>query len=216
LLLRYFGHACFSARLAGRDWILDPFASPLFDGRFTYPLPRGDFAFAACSHGHADHCHLGPHLGSPARVEADGEWGGVRVRFLDTWHDEAHGAYQGANRVVVLDAPEGRLVHCGDLGALPGAEVLEQAARPDVLMVPVGGNYTLDADGAWRLVEALRPRVIIPMHYRTPLCTLPLEGPLRFLEREPYRCVPGGEVELGRDGAGPRVVWLGVRGALEY
>lgn len=212
--LRYHGHACVSLDLGGQRFVLDPFASPLFDGRFTYPLPQGPFDVAVCSHPHADHDHVGPHLGSPRVVRADAEVAGVRVRFVPTAHDPHGGRYLGDSRAVVLDAPEGRVVHCGDLGEIPGDATLARLAAPDLLFVPVGGGYTLDAAEAWRLVELLKPRLVVPIHYRTAWCTLPMQGVLPFVLGPRTRYFPGGEAVLDpADESAPRVAWFGVFGA---
>lgn len=211
--VRYHGHACVSLDLGGLCFVLDPFASPLFDGRFTYPLPRGPFDVAVLSHPHLDHAHVGPHLGAPRVVDADADVGPVCVRFVTTAHDAHAGLYLGASRAVALDAPEGRVVHCGDLGGLPDDATLARLASPDLLFVPVGGCSTLDAVEAHRLVDVLRPRRVVPIHYRTPWCTLPLASPLSFLLGHRARYYPGGEAWLDPDEVGgPRIAWFGVFG----
>jgi L-ascorbate metabolism protein UlaG (beta-lactamase superfamily) len=211
--VRYHGHACVSLDLGGLRFVLDPFASPLFDGRFTYPLPQGPFDAAVCSHPHPDHAHVGPHLGAPRVVDADADVGPVRVRFVPTAHDPHGGLYLGDSRAVVLDAPEGRVVHCGDLGGLPDSATLARLTAPDLLFVPVGGCYTLDAAEAHRLVDVLRPGRVVPIHYRTAWCTLPLASPLAFLLGHRARYYPGGEAVLDPAEAGaPRIAWFGVYG----
>lgn len=211
--IRYHGHACVALQLGGARWILDPFASPLYDGRFTYPLPQGPFDVAVCSHPHPDHAHVGPHLGSPRVVDADADLFDVRVRFVPTPHDPHGGRYLGQSRAVVLDAPEGRVVHCGDLGGVPDDATLARLARPDLLLVPVGGCYTLDAAEACTLVERLVPRIVVPIHYRTPWCTLPLAGVLPFVVGRPAAFYPSGEAVLdAAPGAAVQVAWFGVFG----
>jgi len=211
--VRYHGHACVSLDLDGGRWILDPFASPLFDGRFTYPLPSGAFDVAVCSHPHLDHAHVGPHLGSPHVVEADADVGRVRVRFVPTAHDPHGGRYLGDNRAVVIDAPEGRVVHCGDLGGIPDPATLARLAAPDLLLVPVGGCTTLDGAEAHRLIELLRPRLVVPVHYRTRWCTLPLASPLAFLLGHRARYYPAGEAVLDPAEPGaPSIAWFAVFG----
>lgn len=211
--VRYHGHACVSLELDGRRFVLDPFASPLFDGRFTYPLPQGPFDVAVCSHPHVDHAHVGPHLGSPQVIEDDADVGSVRVRFVPTAHDPHGGLYLGPCRAVVIDAPEGRVVHCGDLGGLPDDATLARLASPDLLLVPVGGCYTLDGVEAWALVERLHPRRVVPIHYRTAWCTLPLASPLAFLLGHRARYYPGGEAVLDPNEPGaPAIAWFGVFG----
>lgn len=230
LRIRYYGHACFSCLIGDKEWILDPFDSPLFDGRFVYPLPRGDFDVAVSSHDHRDHAHLGEHLGAPVHLREDAALDGLSCSFFPTAHDAASGDYLGENRVVLIEGGAGRpsgsqaavsahawrLVHCGDLGEIPGEPCLQVIATPDVLFVPIGGTYTLDAQEAEGLIARLRPRVVIPMHYRTEYCTLPMASPLAFLRQRACTYVPDGEVwidppstdgELGREAA---CFWMGL------
>jgi L-ascorbate metabolism protein UlaG (beta-lactamase superfamily) len=210
--LRFHGHACFSLRLGGAWWLLDPFDTPLFDDRFTYPRPSGRFDYLISSHDHLDHDGRS-WRGHGQRVDAAGLVGETRVELVPTSHDEAAGAYLGGNQMIALRAGRLSLLHAGDLGQIPSSDALASVRGVTALLVPVGGTYTLDAAGAWRLIDALAPRVVIPMHYRTPHCGLPMEGPTRFLamarERgtHPVRFMADGQLDVADDTA-PGVYWL--------
>ena len=211
--LRFHGHACFSLDLGGACWLLDPFDTPLFDARFTYPRPCGRFDYLISSHDHLDHDGRSWRARDGQRIDATGAVGSTRVDLVPTAHDEAGGAYLGDNRMISLRAGDLSLLHAGDLGALPPPEVLAPYRGVTALLVPVGGTYTLDAAGAWRLIDALAPRVVIPMHYRTPHCRLPMEGPTLFLAMarargtHPVRFMADGQLDVADDTA-PGVYWL--------
>ncbi|MBQ3404999.1 MAG: MBL fold metallo-hydrolase, partial [Oscillospiraceae bacterium] len=82
------------------------------------------------------------------------------------WHDDARGAKRGENTIHILQAEGLRVVHLGDLGHLLSEEQAASIGSPDLLMIPVGGFYTIDAKQAARTVEQLSPRIVVPMHFR--------------------------------------------------
>ena len=154
--LIWHGHACFEVITKEGSLVLDPYS----DGSVPGLAPLSLSADAVlCSHGHRDHNYRdGVHLsGKPC---------GIAVSHLDTWHDDVQGAMRGPNRIHILKAEGLTAVHLGDLGcALTPAE-LAQLKNPDVLMIPIGGHYTIDSAQAAGIIEQMEPRVVIPMHYR--------------------------------------------------
>jgi L-ascorbate metabolism protein UlaG (beta-lactamase superfamily) len=131
------------------------------------------------SHEHADHSHAALAQGSPSVLRAlapggrdwnrvEFEVGDVRIRSVASYHDGEHGDQRGLNGIFVLELPNFKLVHLGDLGhVLDDGQVLPLRGA-DVLLVPVGGAYTIGAADAARVVEQIQPKsVVIPMHYRT-------------------------------------------------
>ena len=90
----------------------------------------------------------------------------VQVEKIATFHDEVCGAKRGANVIHILSAEGLRVIHCGDLGCELEPEQLDRMKDADALLVPVGGFYTIDAAQARKLVEQVKPRVVVPMHYR--------------------------------------------------
>lgn len=167
----WLGHASFCLESpAGVRLVTDPF------GPEVLPPPEISADIVTVSHEHYDHNHLKTVKGNPdiwRGLTAQGkDWEKFDKTYKDihaytvaTYHDEARGAKRGKNAVFVIEMGELRLVHLGDLGHLLNEEQVEQIGRVDVLMVPVGGNFTIDADQAWQVVESLKPGVVMPMHY---------------------------------------------------
>lgn len=154
--LTWLGHACFMLESAGYRLVLDPFAQvPGLQDVHTAAEK------VLCSHEHFDHHYL-------AGVTVhDGGPNPFQVETMDTFHDEKSGALRGMNTVHILRAEGLTVVHLGDLGH----RLAEAQAAPlrhcDVLLLPVGGTYTIDATLAAETVRQLEPRVVVPMHYRS-------------------------------------------------
>ena len=91
-----------------------------------------------------------------------------------------------------------RVAHLGDIGCIPDHNVLGALQKVDVLLLPVGGNYTIDGEQAAELVKLIQPRTTIPMHYKTPGLTVAVSGAEDFLSRmgEGVERVSGSEIEI--------------------
>ena len=163
--LEYIGHACFRLTAAdGTRVVTDPYDDNV--GIAMLPL---EAELVTMSHGHHDHCCEDMLRGAPRIVRGTQEArvGGVTTRAYASWHDDAHGAKRGESYVRVFELDGLRVVHMGDQGCMPAPEVLGAMASADVLLVPVGGFYTVDARGAKAICEAVRPRCVVPMHFLT-------------------------------------------------
>ena len=156
MILTWYGHACFLAETAAGSVVFDPYAPGSVPG-LTLPPLRADAV--VCSHGHRDHAHA-------AGVTLSGRKPDFTIRAIPSFHDDRSGTLRGENRIHVLEADGLRLVHMGDLGHMLSEEQLAAVGKPDVLLIPVGGHYTIGPAEAEKLVRALRPRLTIPMHYR--------------------------------------------------
>lgn len=155
MTITYLGHACFLLESGGYRVILDP-----FKGVPGVTDIRGEAEAVYCSHNHFDHAftrwiHLTEGKSSP-----------FTVREVKTWHDDQNGTLRGENTAHILTADGITVAHLGDLGHQPNEEQLAALEHCDVLFIPVGGTYTLDIHGAKQAADAIRPRMIVPMHYR--------------------------------------------------
>lgn len=154
--LTWNGHACFTFDTDMGTVVFDPYEPDYVPG-LHLPELAGDTVL--CSHDHNDHCW-------PQGVLNTRRLPGYTVTVVDSFHDDAGGSLRGANRIHIIDADGFRLAHLGDLGHVLTPEQVEAMGRIDLLLVPMGGYYTIDAAQAKAVCEQLRPRIIVPMHYR--------------------------------------------------
>lgn len=155
--LIWYGHSCFKIESAQGSVVIDPYAPDYVPGlALPTPLMADE---VICSHSHSDH-------GYSAAVTRTGRNATFAATQYDTFHDEVNGAKRGKNRITVIDAEGLRLVHMGDIGHTLSPELIRALGRVDVLLIPVGGYYTVDAPTAKKIVDSINPRVTIPMHYR--------------------------------------------------
>ena len=166
MILKYYGHAFFSLSLEnGTEIAFDP-----YDGFYQYPKRNVRADICLMSHHHYDHDSVASVSADALLIDQPGVHKpaeGVTIRGISTWHDEVQGAKRGANTFYVVEAEGMRIGHAGDLGHVPTAAQRAQIGRLDVLMLPVGGYYTIDCQTALEVCRLLQPTVMIPMHYRT-------------------------------------------------
>lgn len=154
--ITWYGHSCFKVESAEGSAVFDPYAPGSVPG---VELPEITADAVICSHGHRDHNYS-------AGVRLTGSRPGFAVTQMKTYHDENKGKLRGDNLVTAVDMDGMRVVHMGDIGHLLSVEQVKELGKIDVLLIPVGGYYTIDAQLAALTVSVLKPRVTIPMHYR--------------------------------------------------
>jgi len=207
--LRWYGQAMFLLTSPGGSTVLlDPFN----DIGYTLPPPL-DADLATITHEHPDH-NNGALAGSSAKLlrglTADG-WaqidesaGDMRITTVQTYHDDTQGSARGRNAVFVFETAGLRVAHLGDLGhQFDDAQIAAIGGPVDVLMVPVGGGFTVDAAGATEIVAALRPKIVFPMHYKTDRIAFPLATVDPFLEGKIVQRVGSTTTRLSRDALPP-------------
>lgn len=174
----WLGHACF--RIRGREAAIVTDPCPPSSG---YHIGRPSAAIVTVSHDHPDHCYLKGMAGSPQVIDGPGEYEieGVFITGVPTYHDTRKGSARGKNVAFVLELEDVRVCHLGDLGHTPTAEQVEELSTVDILLIPVGGQTTIDGATAAEVVSLLEPRLVLPMHYRTPASTAALDPLDRFL-----------------------------------
>lgn len=155
MIITWLGHACFMLESGGYRVIIDP-----CEGVPGVPNTAGEAEAVFCSHGHHDHCYT-----AEIRL-TEGKISPFTVREIAAFHDDQGGTLRGANTIRVFTAEGVTVAHMGDLGHQLTAEQLAALGRVDILLLPVGGTYTVDAQEAKAVAEAVKPRVICPMHYR--------------------------------------------------
>ncbi len=177
--ITWLGHSCF--RLRGRDAavVLDPCAKST-----GYNIGRPNADMVTVSHDHPGHNNVAAVAGSPRVVQGPGEFemAGVLIMGIRTYHDGQKGSKLGKNTAYVVELDDVRVCHLGDLGHVPTPEQVEDLSGVDVLLAPVGGGNTIGGAAAAETVSLLEPKLVIPMHYRTPAAKAELEPLDRFLK----------------------------------
>lgn len=165
----YLGHASFKLRGKTATVITDP-----FDPSVGFPFPAASADIVTVSHSHPDHANTFKVQGTSRRphpfvISAPGEYEimGISVRAIPCFHDDQQGKLRGKNLIMGLTIDGVHLVHLGDLGHSLTESQIEDIGPVDVLMVPVGGFFTIDPQAATSVVENLDPSIVIPMHYRS-------------------------------------------------
>ncbi len=181
--LEFIAHATFLIELSdGRRLIIDPYQSMTFNGRFNYPAFVTQADFALITHEHIDHNYTADLCSIPVIVRHDWRDNHLTIRSIFVWHDQYQGTkFGGGVHAKIIEADGLRIAHLGDCGEHLSAETIARFGHLDLLILPVGGFYTLNGDDAAVLAKRISAKTIFPCHYRTSLCTLPIEPPDRFL-----------------------------------
>ena len=159
------GHACFSVRCRDYTVVLDPYEDGSIPG---LPPLRLEADMVLCSHGHHDHNAVS------CVTLRQGRACPFTVTELPTFHDDQGGALRGRNTIRILEADGLRVAHFGDLGCALTPEQEKALQNLDAALIPVGGFFTIGPAEAAALAARLRPRVLIPMHYKLGKTGLPM------------------------------------------
>ena len=157
--ITFIGHACFLIEDgAGHKLAIDPYQKGSVPGLAYHDLTADE---VICSHGHYDHDDKAG-VKKPAAV-----WNGsFDVTTVSTFHDDVRGAARGLNNISIINVDGAKVVHMGDIGCELTSSQLDQIRNCDVLLIPVGGHYTIDSKQAFEMTMTVDPHVVIPMHYR--------------------------------------------------
>lgn len=182
MLIQHIGHAEFLIEMEnGIKIVTDP-----YDVSCGYPLHRITADIALVSHHHHDHDAVENLQGNPVIIDSAGSYvpaADIRITAVNGWHDDAAGSKRGKTLLFLAETEGLRIVHLGDLGCQLNEEQLDILRDPDVLMIPVGGFFTIDAEQAKNTAVQLGAKVILPMHYKTEYNSdWPISGPEVFLE----------------------------------
>jgi len=177
--IKWLGHASFVITSdAGTKIITDPYET---GGDLSYGQIKESADIVTISHDHTDHNNVAAVQGSPKVVRGAVEVRGIKFNGIPTYHDDAGGGKRGKNTIICFEVDGIRVCHLGDLGHQLSDSQLAELGRVDVLLIPVGGFYTIAPKLAAQLGDRLKPKVIIPMHYKTDKCDYPIAGVEEFL-----------------------------------
>jgi L-ascorbate metabolism protein UlaG (beta-lactamase superfamily) len=198
--IKWLGHASFLITSdSGVRVITDPYHCT---GGIEYGPIQETADVVTVSHQHQDHNNVAAVKGNPTVVDVPGVMSGKGIEFLGvpSYHDGRKGAQRGPNSIFCFAIDGVRVCHLGDLGHELDAGKVKEIGGVDVLLVPVGGFYTIDARQATGVCEALKPRVVIPMHVKTAKCDYPITGVEDFLKgRRNVSRLAASETEINKD-----------------
>ncbi|MDD2681321.1 MAG: MBL fold metallo-hydrolase [Patescibacteria group bacterium] len=175
MILTWLGHSCFKIQdKIGPDGITvitDPYGKD-----FGLKMPNCEANIVTVSHQHEDHNNVAALRGNPFVIDCAGEYDvkNILVEGIDSFHDTDGGKERGKNIIFRFEVEDISIVHLGDLGETLNDAQLEKLSGIDILLVPVGGKYTLNASKAIEVINQIEPRIVVPMHYHTP--DLKIEG----------------------------------------
>ena len=177
--ITWLGHSCFRIKGSQASIITDPYAPDL-----GYSLGKPAASIVTVSHQHPSHNYAEGVGGEPKLVRGPGEYeiGGVLIIGIATFHDDEKGSVRGKNTIYLMEVDGVSICHLGDLGHVLTTEQVEELGDVDVLLLPVGGVSTIDASMAAEVIRQLEPQAVIPMHYKTPAISRPLDPVEKFLK----------------------------------
>ena len=183
--ITWYGHSYFLIELGGVRIAIDPHDG----GSLNLPEFRVKADLLLVTHNHYDHNAI-----DMVEAEKIVKWSRNKIKYKNieiigypSYHDKAKGLLRGENTVYLIRYDNLRIVHFGDIGHLPDEELIRSLKGSEIVFVPVGGVYTINADEAWELLNIIKPKLFIPMHYWIPYSTLPLDPLEKFLNKAKAR-----------------------------
>lgn len=182
MIITWLGHACFKIQDKEVTIITDP-----YDSSIGFKLPRLKADIVTVSHDHYDHNNIAGVKGisgEPFIIKNPGEYEikGVFIYGIPFWHDKSEGKERGANIAYRIEIEGISVVHLGDLGHFLTEEQAALLGSIDILLIPVGGKYTIGVKEAVEIINELEPRIVIPMHYKIPGLKIDIEPVDKFLK----------------------------------
>lgn len=183
MYITWLGHASFKIQdKTGADAvtiITDP-----FDNKIGLKMPRVEADILTISHDHDDHANRDAVKGNPFEINTAGEYEikGVAIEGVEAPHDDKEVKERGKTIIYRIDMDDITVVHLGDLGRTLDSKQLERLVGADILLIPVGGKYTIDFKKAVEVVSQIEPRIVIPMHYKVPGLKLDIDEVDKFVK----------------------------------
>lgn len=175
--IKYYGHSAFGITTdKGVKIIVDPYQSGAFGGALSYGKITDKADIVLTSHDHDDHNHIKDIKGKFTHIRKAGIHivQDVTIKAIPSHHDASRGAERGNNLIFVIEADGLVVAHAGDLGHTLAKDIIREIGKIDVLFLPVGGFYTIDAREATKVMNDIKPAVTIPMHFKTDKCNFPI------------------------------------------
>lgn len=198
LQIRWHGHACWEIT-NDLTLVTDP-----HDGKsIGIPAPSVAGDIILVSHDHYDHNSVKSVEKEDSKVVTDERKrtiSNVEIRGIESFHDEVRGEKRGRNIIYKFTMDDIKFCHLGDLGHKIDEDAVQKIGDVDILFIPIGGTFTVDADQAWEVVNMIKPKIAIPMHYKIGGLSLPIAGIEPFLEKNKYKILKvGNEIDIEKD-----------------
>lgn len=178
--IKYLAHSAFLITSdSGTKIITDPYMTT---DDLKYGAINESADIMTVSHDHRDHNNVAAVKGNPQVVRETAEVKGIKIKAIPAAHDDKGGKERGNNTIFCFQVDGVRVVHLGDLGHLLTDNQVVEVGKVHVLLVPVGGHFTVDAKAASEVCDQVRTRVIIPMHYKTEKLNFPIASVEEFLK----------------------------------
>jgi L-ascorbate metabolism protein UlaG (beta-lactamase superfamily) len=197
--IKWLGHAAFLITSdSGTRIITDPYKP---DDALKYSNIEESADIVTVSHDHSDHNNVAAVRGNPQEVRGTTEAKGIKIKGIPTAHDDTGGSQRGSNTIFCFEVDGLNICHFGDLGHPLSSTQLAELGKVDVLLTPVGGFFTIDAQTAGKISDQLKPRVIIPMHFQNNKCNFPIKGVDEFTKgKNNVTRLDTSEIELKKGG----------------
>ena len=198
LQIRWHGHSCFEIT-NDVTLVTDP-----HDGKSVgIPAPTVSGDIILVSHDHYDHNKVKSVEKDSSKIVTDARKRtvlNVQINGYESFHDEVHGEKRGSNIIFKFISDDITFCHLGDLGHILDEKTIQQIGDVDILFIPIGGTYTLDAEEAWKTISALQPKITVPMHYKIEVLSLPIAGIDTFLEKNTHKILKvGNEIDIEKE-----------------
>jgi len=195
--IKWLGHACFLLTSDnGIRVVTDP-----YDNTVGYKVEKIDAEIVSTSHDHYDHNYVDMVSENAKHVKSEGKTNidGIEITGVTSFHDDCKGEKRGKNVIFKFKIDGIDVCHLGDLGHVLSDSQVREIGNVDVLLVPVGGVYTIDYKGAVEVMKLVNPKITIPMHYKTPALIFDVDGVENFLSATGGKHIGKQEIELKKD-----------------
>jgi L-ascorbate metabolism protein UlaG (beta-lactamase superfamily) len=198
LQIRWHGHACFEIT-NDLTLVTDP-----HDGKsIGIPAPNVSGDIILISHDHYDHNSAKSVEKDSSKIVTDGRKrtiSNIDIYGVDSFHDEEKGAKRGSNIMYKFTVDDIKFCHLGDLGHDIDDNTVEKIGDVDILFIPIGGTFTVDDKMAWNVINKIKPKIIVPMHYKIGGLSLPIAGIDPFLAQAKHKVIHvGNEIDIEKE-----------------
>lgn len=178
--IKWWGHSCFLIEKDNLKVITDP-----YDESLPYSKITDQPDFVTVSHSHFDHNAVQNLTGNFEVIDSASGFKSdqIEVEAIKSYHDDNQGSERGENLIYLIKLGNETICHLGDLGHLLAKDVIAKLAGVNILLIPVGGYYTIDAEQAFSLIKKIKPDLVIPMHYKTDILDFPITGVEKFTDK---------------------------------